>query len=219
MFLGHFGLGLGAKRLVPTVSLGTLFLGAQFVDILWPTLLLFGWETVSVDPGNTLVTPLDFSRYPISHSLLMAVVWGLALGGIFYALRKNRRGAIVVGGLVASHWVLDLLVHRPDLPVTMASAPLVGLGLWNNLGATLAAETLIFGVGVWMYVRSTVARDRTGTIALWSLIGFFVLIYAANLLGDPPPNSEAIAWVGQAQWLLVAWGYWVDRHRETQRPR
>jgi len=219
MFLGHFGLGFGAKRLAPAVSLGTLFLGAQFVDLLWPTLLLLGWETVSVDPGNTVVTPLSFSHYPISHSLLMAVVWGLVLGAVYYALRKDRRGAVVVGGLVASHWVLDLLVHRPDLPVTMANEPLLGLGLWNNLGATLAVEALVFGLGVWMYVRSTAARDRTGTIALWSLIGFFVLIYAANLLGDPPPNSEAIAWVGQAQWLLVAWGYWVDRHRETQRPR
>lgn len=217
MFLGHFGAGFAGKAAAPRVSLGTLFLAAQFLDLLWPTLLLAGLERVEIAPGATRVTPLDFVHYPISHSLLAAALWGLAIGGVFWLVRRSARGAPVVGALVVSHWLLDLVVHRPDLPLVPGGARL-GLGLWHSLPATLVVELAVFAVGLALYLRRTRARDRAGSLGLWALVAFLLLIYAANLLGPPPPSVAAIAWAGQAQWLLVAWAYWLDRRRESIAP-
>ena len=213
MFLGHFGIGFGAKAAAPKTSLGTLFLAAQFVDLLWPTMLLAGLERVRIAPGITTVTPLDFTHYPITHSLVAGVLWAVLFGAVYFLLRRYPRGAWICAAAVVSHWVLDLLVHRPDLPLVPGLGVRVGLGLWNSLPATLVVELSIFAIGVWLYLRSTRPLDRTGSIALWALVGFLLLVYAANLFGPPPPSATAIAWAGQAQWLLVIWAYWVDRHR------
>jgi len=213
MFIGHFGVGFGAKRLAPKVSLGTLFLAAQFVDLLWPTLLLLGLERVRIDPGATVVTPLAFDHYPISHSLLAAVGWAVLVGTGYLLLRKDRRGAIVVGVLVVGHWVLDFFMHRPDLPIIPGGSMVLGLNAWSSLPLTLAIEGSLFALGVWIYSRSTTPRDATGRWGLVGLVAFLLLVYAGNLVGSPPPSPTAIAWVGQAQWLIVLWGFWVDKHR------
>jgi hypothetical protein len=214
VFVGHFGVGFAAKRLAPRASLGWLFLAAQFVDLLWPTFLLLGWERVAVAPGATAVVPLDFQHYPISHSLLATVGWGVLLGGAYFALWRERRGALAVAGLVVSHWILDALVHRPDLPLTPFGDARVGLGLWNSMAATLLVEVPIFLAGCWIYARATRARDAAGRWAFAGLVAFLALVHAMNLTGDAPPSPTAIAWVGQAQWLLVLWAFWIDRHRE-----
>jgi hypothetical protein len=213
MFIGHFGLGFGAKAASPRTSLGTLLLGAQFIDLLWPTLLLIGIEQVRIEPGATRVTPLDFAHYPVSHSLAAVLGWALAVALVYLFAWGNRRGAMVVGLLVVSHWALDALVHRPDLPLFPGSDTLIGLNLWSSLPLTLAIEVPLFALGVWLYARATRARDATGKWALWSLVAFLLASYAANLFGPPPPNVTAIAWAGHLQWLLVIWGYWIDRHR------
>jgi membrane-bound metal-dependent hydrolase YbcI (DUF457 family) len=213
MFIGHFGVGFGAKAAAPRVSLGTLFLAAQWVDLLWPTLLLLGWERVAIVPGITRVTPLDFVSYPITHSLLAAAGWALLAALLCWRAGHSRRAAVVVGGAVLSHWLLDLVTHRPDLPLVPGGVARVGLGLWSSLPGTVALEGLVFVAGLALYLRATTARDRAGVYGLWSLVAFLVLIYAANLFGPPPPSVTAIAWAGQAQWLLVLWGYWVDGHR------
>ncbi|MFT5088853.1 MAG: hypothetical protein ACI906_004501 [Candidatus Latescibacterota bacterium] len=215
MFVGHFGVGLGLKSLAPRVSLGTLFLAAQFIDLLWPSLLLLGLERVEIVPGITQVTPLDFTHYPISHSLLAVVGWSLLFALVYYFLSRSRKAAFVCAGAVLSHWLLDLLTHRPDLPLYPGNSPHVGLGLWDSLAATLAVELPIFAFGTYLYLRNTAARDRVGSIGLWALIAFLLVVYMGNLFGEPPPNTTALAWVGQAQWLLIAWGYWVDAHRRA----
>jgi hypothetical protein len=213
MFVGHFGIGFGAKSIAPKTSLGSLFLAAQFIDLLWPTLLLLGLERVKIDPGITRVTPLNFEHYPISHSLAAVLGWGVLFAIVYFLLRRYPRGAWVLGLAVVSHWLLDAVVHRPDLLLYPGGAELVGLGLWNSMWATLAVELPIFAGGLWLYLRTTRATDAIGKWALWGLVGFLLLIYVANLAGPPPPDVNAIAWVGHAQWLLVVWGYWVDRHR------
>lgn len=213
MFIGHFALAFAAKPLAPKTSLGSLFLAAQFIDLLWPTLLLLGLERVRIAPGATAVTPLVFEHYPISHSLLAVAAWAVLVGGGYLAVRRERRGAVVLAALVASHWLLDLVVHQPDLPLAPGTATLVGLGAWASLPLTLAIEVPLFAAGAWLYARNTVARNATGRWAFAGLVAFLLGIHAGNLFGAPPPSAEAIAWVGQAQWLLVAWGYWVDRHR------
>lgn len=213
MFIGHFAAALAAKKAAPRVSLGTMILSTSFIDLLWPLFLILGIENVRVDPGNTVVTPLDFYDYPYSHSLAGVVVWSILLGGIYFFLRKDRKAALIVGLGVLSHWILDLVTHRPDLPLLPGYETVVGLGLWNSLAGTLILEIGIFLGGVWLYLRSTKPKDRTGSWSFWALIIFLVLIYLGNLFGPPPPESSALGYVGLSMWLLVAWGYWIDRHR------
>jgi membrane-bound metal-dependent hydrolase YbcI (DUF457 family) len=216
MFLGHYALAFGAKRIAPAVSLGTLFMACQFADLLWPTLVVLGIEVVEIDPGNTLVTPLNFVSYPYSHSLVMLLVWAVVFALLYLAFRRGRVGAITVGALVLSHYLLDVITHRPDMPITIGGSTRLGLGLWNYPGTTLAAESLMFIIGVAMYASVTRERDRIGRIGLWVLMATLVAIYFAALWGPPPPSSQAVAVAGHLSWLFVLWAYWVDRHR---RPR
>ncbi|MCJ9429567.1 hypothetical protein [Kordiimonas marina] len=212
MFIGHFAVGMAAKRVAPKASLGSLFLAAQFVDLLWPTLLLLGLETVRIDPTATAVTPLDFVHYPISHSLVSGVGWAILIGGLTYLFSRRVRDAVVMGCLVVSHWFLDLVVHRPDLPL-YPGGPKLGFDLWASKPMSVVVELGLFMVGALVYIRATRPTDKTGRFAFMGLILFLLLIYAGNLFGAPPPSATAIAWVGQAQWLIVLWAYWADRHR------
>jgi hypothetical protein len=215
MFIGHFAVGFGAKAISPKLSLGTLFLAAQFLDLLWPTLLMLGVERVSIVPGATLVTPLVFEHYPYSHSLLFVIGWGILIAGIYFLFKRKRSAAILLGVLVVSHWLLDLIVHQPDLPLFPGSTTMLGLNAWSSLIITLLIEGALFVCGVWLYYRTTEAIDAKGRWGLILLLAFLLTIYAGNLFGEPPPGPEAIAWVGQLQWLLVVWGYWLDTHRRT----
>lgn len=212
MFIGHFGAGLGLKRACPAVSLGTLFLAAQFLDLLWPTLLLLGVEHVEID-ATTRGPPLRFTHYPFSHSLALVVLWGVLFGAGHYVARKQPRAALVCFAGVISHWILDLIVHHPDLPVAPGSDVHVGFGLWSSLPVSLALELSIFALGCWAYSRSTAPLNKAGRYGFWGLIAFLVVIQFVNVFGEPAPSVSAVAWVGQAQWLLVIWGYWVDRNR------
>jgi len=217
MFIGHFAVALGAKRFVDSVSLGTLFIACQLADLIWPNLVLMGLETVTVDPGNTAMTPLNFEYYPVSHSLLGAVLWSLLFGGLYLIMaRASPKLGIAIALVALSHWILDAITHRPDLPLTFANTTLIGLGLWNYPIAGIALELLIFAVGVFLYVRHTTPKNRKGRIGFWTLIGFLLIVYAGNLMGPPPPSGAAVAWTAQSMWLLVIWAYWVDRHREFQ---
>jgi membrane-bound metal-dependent hydrolase YbcI (DUF457 family) len=215
LFLGHFGVGFGAKAAAPKVSLGSLFLAAQFVDLLWPTLLLLGIERVDIRTDGKQYPPLDFVYYPYSHSLLAAMIWAALFAAVYFFIRRNRTGAVVLGLAVISHWVLDLIVHYPDLPLYPGDSTRLGFALWSSPIYEMVLEFIIFVLGVWLYLRTTREIDATGKWALWSLVAFLMVIHLANSFGSPPPSITALAWVGQAQWLLVAWGYWVDRHRTT----
>ncbi|MGV8040176.1 MAG: metal-dependent hydrolase [Thermoanaerobaculaceae bacterium] len=215
MFIGHFGVAFGAKKAAPQLSLGTLILAAELVDFLFPVFTLLGLEALRLDPGNTRVAPFDFYRYPFTHSLATGIGWGALLALGVYAFRRTARGAAVAGLLVVSHWVLDWITHAPDMPL-WPGGPKVGLGLWNSVAGTVLVEGAVFTLGVGLYLSATRARDRVGSWALWSLVGFLVLLYAANLASPPPPNVESFAWVGLAAWLFVPWGYWIDRHREVR---
>jgi len=214
MFIGHFGAGFAGKKFSKSASLGTYFMAAQWVDLIWPIFLLLGIEKVKIEPGITSVTPLDFSYYPFTHSLAGVLVWAILFGTIYYYIKQNYKTSIILGLLVLSHWLLDLLVHIPDLPILPGEGLKVGLGLWNSLAATLILEGLIFTLGVFLYYNTTKAKNKTGKYSLIGLIVFLVLIYFSNLLGPPPESVEAIGIVGNAQWLIVLWGYWIDRNRE-----
>lgn len=216
MFVGHFGVAFAGKRAAPRASLGWLFTACQFADLLWPILVLAGVEHFRIDPGNTAVTPIAFDHYPWSHSLLMNVVEGVALGAIYFALKRDTRGALVIALLVVSHWVLDWITHAPDMPLAPGSDIKLGLGLWNSVAATMAVELLLYGIGVGLYVRATTARDRAGSIGLWVLTLLLIGISVANVLSPPPPNVQAVAVSAFGVWLFVALAWWVDRHRSAR---
>lgn len=214
MFLGHFAIAMAAKRAAPEASLGSLVLAAQLADLAWPVLLLAGAETAMVEPGATTVTPLVFSHYPWSHSLATLALAGLVLGACRFAWHGGLRTALVLALLVPSHWALDWIVHVPDLPLSPARGSMrAGLGAWNSMPLTVVLEVGALLAGAAIYLRSTRARDRVGSWSAAAFIAFLLAVYAANLLGPPPPGIMAVAWVGLAQWLLVAWAAWFDRHR------
>jgi len=212
MFLGHFGVALAAKRAAPKASLGTLVFAAQLADLLWPIFLLLGWEQVRIVPGTTRVTPLDFVSYPWSHSLAAQICWGILLGAVYFAFRRDGRGAIVVGACVPTHWLLDYVAHRPDMPL-VPGGPRYGLGMWNSLPLTIAAEMGLFGIGISIYLSARRAADRTAHFALWSLVGLLFVVYLASIFGPPPPNVRVLALSALAIWLTVPWAAWADRHR------
>lgn len=215
MILGHYGVAFAAKRIAPRTSLGTLAFAAQWLDELWPILVLAGIERVRVAPGLMAANPLDFEYYPYSHSLAGAIVWSVLLGGIYYALRRDRRSAGVVALLVLSHWILDLPMHRPDLQLWPGSATRVGLGAWRSIPLTILLELLVFGSGLAVYLRTTRARDRIGRWALWAMVTVLVLIFVSGFTSAPPPNGRAVGFGALGLWLFVPWSYWIDRHRDV----
>lgn len=216
MFLGHYAAALAAKRAAPRTSLGTLVFACQLLDLIWPIFLLLGWERVRIDPGNTAFTPLDFESYPISHSLVAVLGWSLLVGGAYLVLRKDRRGAVVVALVVASHWVLDWITHRPDLALVPGAGPKVGLELWRSVAATVAVELTLWVGAVWIYVRTTRPADGRGIVAFWSMVSVLTLIYVGNLFGPPPPDVTSLAVVSLVLWVVVPWAAWADRHRQRR---
>lgn len=217
MFIGHFALGLAAKKIAPKASLGTLMLSVGFVDVLWPFFLWFGWEHVRIAPGNTAVTPLDFYDYPLSHSLLTGVGWAILFGGFYYAVKRHFRESIVLAAGVLSHWFLDFFTHRPDMPLFLnADSPKLGLGLWNSIPATMVIEVSMFLTGIWIYTHVTRPLDRIGKWGFNAFMAMLFVIYLGNIFGPPPPSEQAIAFFGPVSLALFALPYWIDRHREMR---
>jgi len=214
MFIGHFAAGFAGKALSPRTSLGSLFLAAQFLDLLWPTFLLLNLEQVEIVPAD--FPPLRFSSYPISHSLLLGLGWALLVGLFHWLFQQDRKGAYILGLLVLSHWFLDLLVHFPDLPLYPGNSPKVGLGLWQSVSGTILVEGLLFVVGLVLYLRTTRAKNKLGLYSFWALVVFLILLYVGNIFGPAPEQVAQVAWAGQLQWLLVLWAYWADKHRAFQ---
>ena len=216
MFIGHIAVGFAAKRAAPRASLGVFMAAALLLDFLWPIFMLAGLEHVQIEPGNTAVTPLAFVDYPISHSLLTAAAWGLAAAAAFWLATRYHAGAVVVGLAVVSHWFLDVLVHRPDLPLYPGSATLAGLGLWNSVPGTALVEVALLFTGVWLYVTAARSRDRIGTVGLWAFVTLITLLYVGNLAGPPPPSARAVAVVGLVGLVFPVWAAWFDGHRATR---
>jgi membrane-bound metal-dependent hydrolase YbcI (DUF457 family) len=216
MYLGHYAIALAAKRASPNTSLGTLIAASQLIDIIWPLLVLVGLEKVTIDPGNTVVTPLHFVQYPFTHSLLSVLIWASFFASLYWMISSNRTGTLTVWLAVLSHWVLDFFTHAPDLPLYPGSEKVVGLGLWNSLSGTLMLELGMFIVGMILYLRTTRPANRTGTYSFVLLIVFLLVTYFMNILGPPPPDYRMVAYSALLLWLLVPWGYWIDRNRHSK---
>jgi uncharacterized membrane protein (GlpM family) len=216
MFIGHFAVGFAAKKFAPRSSEAVLLTAPLLADLLWPVFLLLGWEQVRIDPGNTRFTPFDFVSYPWSHSLLMLCVWATAFGAIYYAITRYWAGAAAIWIGVVSHWVLDWVTHRPDMPV-VPGGQRYGLGLWNSIAGTMVVEFLMFAVGVWMYLSATRAKDRIGRYAFIAYIVLLTVFYIGDRFSTPPGSVGEIAWPAiAASIILIAWAWWFDRHRSVK---
>lgn len=215
MFAGHLGVALVAKRVEPQAPLWMLVAAALGLDLLWPILLLAGLESVSIEPGNTAFTPLSFDSYPWSHSLVMTVVWATLIGLMVRSFGGNRRVATIVRMVIISHWFLDFLSHRPDMPL-WPDGPLYGLGLWNSVPATLLIEGTFFLVAVYLYAKAFPARDRLGSIGFAALISLVLLIWISGPFAPPPPNPSAVAFVTLALWIFPLWAWRIEAHRQIK---
>ncbi len=196
MFIGHFAVAFAAKKAAPKASLGTLVFAAVFLDAVWPVLVLLGIERFRIVPGYTAINPFEFLHYPWSHSLLMTVVWALAFAFVYFGMKGDRAGAIWVGIAVASHWLLDFVTHRPDMPLYPGGSERLGLALWQSWPATFAVEGMMFAAAVALYLRTTRSRDRVGTIAWWALIALLLALYVPGPWSPPPPSENAVAIAG-----------------------
>jgi hypothetical protein len=213
MLLGHIGVGLAARRVRPSVSLAAWFFAVQLVDLLWPIFLLAGLEHVRVAPGITAFTPLDFYDYPITHSLVGGLFWALLLAGWWFVRRRDRAAAWLLAAGVVSHWVLDVISHRPDMPV-LPRGPLLGLGLWNSVAATLAVELTMFVAALVYFVRGGSAASRRPSF--WLLIGFLFIVYLGAAFGPAPPDARTVAFSALGLWLLLPWAAWADRSTDPE---
>lgn len=213
MFIGHYAVGFAAKRLAPQTSLGVLMAAVSLLDLIWPVFILLKWEEVAIEPGNTRFTPLNFISYPISHGLVAVVGWATLFAAIYFLIAKYWRGTLIVWLCVISHWVLDVVTHRADMPL-FAGGPRYGLALWNYPRATVVVEGILYLAGVWLYLRTTTGKDRIGE---WGLLAFVVTLaafYVASVLGPAPPSLKVMAFAALGfGWLLVLWAWWFDKHR------
>jgi hypothetical protein len=224
MFLGHYGVAFALKRVEPKVSLGTLFVAVQLADVLWGCFLLIGWEQVRIDPSAGAVAPLEFVHYPISHSLVGSLAWALAAGALYYSwptrdTSRHWQAAVLVAVAAASHWFLDVIVHFPDLPLAGDGSPQFGFGVWGNLPLTIALELLVFGAGVAVYVIRRSHRHPARPGPLIGLVLLLLALYAASVVGPPPPSETAIAVTDLIGLLaLAALAARVDRRAEPAEP-
>lgn len=217
MFLGHYGVAFALKRVEPKVSLGTFFLAVQLADLLWGVFLLLGWEHARIVPGFTPVTPFEFLDYPISHSLVAALVWGLVAAAFYYSwptrdTTRHWQAAALVGAAVFSHYPLDVLVHVPDLPIAGNDSPKIGLGLWNYPVASMLLELVVLGLGLAVYAvfRSHRHPLRFGRLTL--LVAVLLGTYFASQFGPLPPSMTTVA-VSDILFVIGVAGLagWADR--------
>ena len=211
MFVGHYGVSFAGKKVEQSIPLWVLFLAVQLLDVLWAPFILLGIEKVRIVPGFTASNPLDLYYMPYTHSLVAALLWSSA-GGVVYqfvALPSRRQAGFVIGLAVFSHWVLDFIVHRPDLPLYGNSAK-VGLGLWNAPTLAFGLEAALLFGGMWVYLRGRLARSL-GTL----VFGVLMLGIQAYVFFGPPPTSDraaaSTALIAYAVFAIAIW--WLQDRR------
>jgi len=208
VFVGHYGVSFAAKRAEPPIPLWVLFIAVQLLDVLWAPFVLLGIEKVRIVPGITASNPLDLYYMPYTHSLLAAIGWSVvAFLAYRFAVRSAPpRAAAIVGLAVFSHWVLDFLVHRPDLPLYDNTAK-VGLGLWSLPALALGLEALLLFGAMWLYLRH--AARRRGML----VFGVVMLAIQAYVFFGPPPASDKAA----AATALIAYAVFAVVIRALER--
>jgi len=215
VFVGHLAVALGAKKVEPRVPLAATVAAAFALDLAWPILLLIGAEVVRVSPRDTAFTNLAFESYPWTHSLVMVLLWSAIVFVVAKKFFGAQRSGAVLGILVLSHWVLDWITHRPDLPL-WPGGPVTGLGLWDSIPGTVGVEAGLFVVGIWLYRSVSKARDRAGALTFAALLVVTGLLWISQPWAPLPGSPTAVAWGAMVLWLLPPWAVWIERHRRVE---
>lgn len=215
MFVGHYAASLALKSFDTRVSLGALFLAVQFVDILFFPLVLLGVERMNVVPGYTASTHFELEYMPYTHGLAASLGWAALAYVLFrWVMGKGHGWALVVAVAVFSHWVLDLVVHTPDLPLMSDTSTKLGFGLWNHAGLTFILEAVLLLGGLWLYLRHTSPVARGGRWAMSAYVVVLIAINVANIWGPPPESRVALAVTALLAYFgFAAIAYWLDRKR------
>lgn len=211
MFVGHYGVSFAVKKADTSIPLWVLFIAVQLLDVAWGPLVLLGVEKVRIVPGFTATNPLDLYYMPYTHGLIAALLWsaGALLLYRFAAPGARWAAGLLVGAAVFSHWVLDFLVHRPDLPLYDNTAK-VGLGLWNYPAIAFALEMVLLFGGMWLYFRTNPPRRAAAVV-----FGLIMLATQAyTFFGPPPASDKSIAATAIVFYAIFAFVIWlVERRR------
>jgi len=216
MYVGHYAASLMLKSIEKRASLGVLFLAVQFVDILFFPFVLLGIERLNIVENFTQSTHFDLEYMPYTHSLVAFLIWsGLAYVLFRWVVVKSRSVALVVALAVMSHWLLDVIVHTPDMPVWDDASQKLGLGLWNNAIATYVLEAGLLLAGLWLYLRSTAATTTTGKFGMSVFVVLLLLVNIVNIFGPLQGDSKVVlAVTALATYLLfAAVAFWLDARR------
>ena len=217
MFLGHYAVGLAAKKFAPQASLGALIAAPILLDLLWPIFLLLGWEHVSIVPNGNPFLRLQFDSYPISHGLVAVIGWATLFASVYFGMTRYVPGMVAIWAGVVSHWVLDYVVHIPDLQLAARSG-FYGLGLWRHRWITLAVEVVLLGIGVWIYRREMRPKNKVGLYGFLAFVAVLILAYAGVVFGPPPPSVRKVAGFTLITWLMIPWAWWFDNQHEPVEP-
>ncbi len=216
MFIGHYGPSFAIKAIRPAIPLWLLFIAVQLVDVAWAVLVLLGIEKVRIVPGITASNPLDLYYMPYTHSLAAAVLWAVAATVVCKSLPGVRMwsAAAWIGLAVFSHWILDWLVHRPDLPLYDDTMK-VGLGIWNYPAIALFLEALLLFGGMIIYLKRTKAINAIGRFGP-PVFGILMLAIQCYVFFGPPPSSPGAAAITALVSYVVfaAVAQWLDRQRK-----
>lgn len=215
MLVGHFAVGLAAKRMEPALSLGTLVFAALLADVLAFTLVAAGIEHFRV-AADVQRNRLIGENIVYSHSLLIDILWGALLAGAYFLWRRNARGAWILFAAVVSHWVLDVVSHRPDMRLGPGIPGIFGLGLWNSIPATLLVEGGMWLLAIILYVGATRANKRPGIYAFWSGVVLLTLAWLGNISAPPSSGGGAVSAALTSLVFFacaIGWAYWINRGR------
>ena len=205
MFVGHYGVSFAATPAARRVPLWVWFIAVQWLDVIWSILVLLGIEKVRIVPGFTEANALDLYFMPFTHGLPGSIVLSLVFGGIVALFTSGNRGAtiLLVAAASFSHWVFDLVVHTPDLPLWYNGTK-VGFGLWRHVAVSFPLELVVLGLGAWLYARKTNFASPKGRYALWGFVIFLAAIQIYANFGPPPSSPRTMAVMALALYLVLA---------------
>jgi hypothetical protein len=216
MFVGHYAASLALKKFEKRASLGVLFLAVQFVDIVFFPFVLLGIERINIIEHYTQSTHFQLEYMPFTHSLVASLLWAGAAYVLFrWVVVKDHAVALVMAIAVFSHWLFDLVVHTPDLPLWSDASIKLGLGLWNNAAVTYALEAALLLGALWLYMKSTTATNRTGKYGMVIFVVFMLLMNIGNIFGPLQTDSKLVMSVSAltAYFLFAAIAFWLDTKR------
>jgi len=220
MLVGHYAVALIAKRNQPKINLGTLVFAAMLADFAWCAFMILGLEQVQFKSGLGAGQYFSATNIALSHSLLMDFVWATLFGLAYFLRSRHPAAASTIFFVVLSHWFLDFVSHRPDLPFAPGTRRFVGLGLWNSIPATLLVEGAFWLFAILLFVRATHSRSRKAAFVFWAGISLLTLVWLSNIAGPPPQNPKVAPFASLIFFsLTLVWACWVNRSRVVPQAR